>query len=136
MMIAFYFLTKIFIKQLLLRPNENGLQIPSNNKRILDNLKMIASVMQMFILVVFISVGRENAQLANDEAEIASRKKGKQLGPENNDGVSDKLFSFKDMEQFVLISRSWIEEQKEKLFQWASGVIKAANKVKYMNKKK
>ena len=58
------------------------------------------------------------------------------MGPENNDGVSDQLFSFKDMEQFVLISRAWIEEQKEKLFNWASGVIKAANKVKYMNKKK
>ena len=97
---------------------------------------MIGSVLQMFILVVFISVGRDSAQLANDESEIASRKRGKPLGPENNDGVSDKLFSFKDMEQFVLISRSWIEEQKEKLFQWASGVIKAANKVKYMNKKK
>lgn len=78
MIICFFFITRILVSKFLMKPTELNLPVRQNTK-VPNNLRVIASFLQILVLSRFVRTAREPHEAAVDEAQILGRKKGLKL---------------------------------------------------------
>lgn len=74
-MIVTFFITRILVTDILLNPKASGISV-NPNRRVLYNLKIIASILQHMVLLTFVDVGKTQEIAKADEHEILNRKPG------------------------------------------------------------
>ncbi|CAG9310975.1 unnamed protein product [Blepharisma stoltei] len=130
MMIAFFFITRILIKEFLLNPSAHNLPIRMNS-RAPNNLKVLASILQTLILTKFTRTSREPQDAVVDENEILNRKKSMKLGPRNNDSVSHLLLAVPEIDTVYKILKDFFVEMQDLMIEWADRVVKISTGARY-----
>lgn len=130
MIICFFFITKILVKNICLRPSDAGIPI-SNGSKTVNNLKMIGTLFQVIVILNFLKVGRKLSEYTAEEFDYLKRKKGVRpsvIAENNNDLVSDQVFFISEFEVSFNYISPFIEIIRKRLFLWAGKMLDLCEK--------
>lgn len=131
MMISFYFITKLILKNLFLSPENIGIYV-SKSTTISFNLKLISSVIQHLVLSLYIRVSRNEKDFPLDEHYLLNRGSTMGLNMANEDEISQHLFTFKEIQPIFTHLDSFLQETKELFNTWAEEFLALAEKTLLM----
>lgn len=91
-----------------------------------SNLKLVASLLQVTVLLTFARIARSPRETELEIKAIKARKKGEPLNQQNKDSVSEQLFTFPELSYVFKVLPRLLEELEELLLQWSDQTVKAA----------
>eukprot|EP00359_Climacostomum_virens_P005318 CAMPEP_0204904680 /NCGR_PEP_ID=MMETSP1397-20131031/4993_1 /ASSEMBLY_ACC=CAM_ASM_000891 /TAXON_ID=49980 /ORGANISM="Climacostomum Climacostomum virens, Strain Stock W-24" /LENGTH=495 /DNA_ID=CAMNT_0052073491 /DNA_START=1031 /DNA_END=2518 /DNA_ORIENTATION=+ len=127
-MLACVFIVTRHLVDILMRPKENSLSV--RTAKTAQNMRIIASIMQLLVLTLFARTGRSSQEAVVDETDIMERRKGQNLGLRNDDGVSGELYCLSEFEGMAHLLKPFLEEMREELRLWCEDLLRLCSKAR------
>jgi len=86
-------------------------------------MKVIASVLQLLVLLSFCRCGRTPQEGLEDESGIKAKGRGEALPSKNYDGVSQHLHTYSELSPFFQGNPSWLDSMRDLLLSWSEDVL-------------
>lgn len=99
-------------------------------------MKVIASIIQHFVLLAFYPVHRTSKTALEDETEIKTRRQDVPLRNSNDDGISSSLFPYEDLESVFEREAEWAEKMKMQMLIWCQEMADLCRNSKAFKKPK
>lgn len=128
MLVCTFLVTKNLVS-ILMKPKENGMAIRTT--KTVQNLRIIASILQFLVLTLFARTGRSGQEAIVDETEIQQRRKGQPLGLRNDDGVSQDLYCLSEFEGMSRVLQPFFEDMRESLRTWCEELVLLCSRTTY-----
>ena len=132
MLIGTFLITRILLANTFLETGSNGLRFTSpltSEYFVYRNFKILASVLELLVLMAFVRVGQSPERGAADESAITNRAPLAPLPPVGftqslDDGISARLFTMGEMKHAFAEMRGWVETTREQLMAWTEEVLR------------
>lgn len=138
MIICFFFIIKIMVKNICLKPGEAGIPISKGSKTV-ENLKMIGSIFEIIVILNFLKVGRKISEVSSEELDFLKRKKGTKvslIGENNSDSLGEQVFFISEFQVSFNYISPFIDLIRKRLFVWAGKMLDLCDRYKILPGKK
>ncbi len=86
-------------------------------------MKVMASVLQLLVLLSFCRCGRTPQEGLEDESSIKARGRSEAMLNRNYDGVSQHLYTYSELSPFFQATPGWLDGMRDLMLAWSEDVL-------------